>query len=140
LVTTVGVAILLITAFRLVVYLALRYTRIKGRNLKRAVVVEAGGAAAALQSRIGMLPEHGYQVVEFVKLQENDEWLAKLEQTLDNHGAHELWLCLPLEHGPAIKSVLRALRHQMVDVRYFPDLSDLPLLNHRVGEVAGLYS
>lgn len=140
LITTVGVAVFLVTAFRLLVYLTLRYTRIKGRNLKRAVVVEAGGAASALQSRIGMLPEHGYQVVKFLKLQENDEWLAELEQSLDKHGAHELWLCLPLEHGPAIKSVLRALRHQMVDVRYFPDLGDLPLLNHRVGEVAGLYS
>lgn len=140
LLTTVGVAVLLITAFRFLVYLALRYTRTKGRNLKRVVVVEASGAASALQSRIGLLPEHGYHVVEVVKLKDNDEWLAELEQTLDNQGAHELWLCLPLEHGPAIKSVLRALRHQMVDVRYFPDLGDLPLLNHRVGEVAGLYS
>jgi len=112
----------------------------KGRNLKRAVVVEAGDAASALQSRISLLPEHGYQVVEVLRLQESEEWLAGLERILDEQGAHELWLCLPLEHGPAIRSVLRALRHQMVDVRYFPDLGDLPLLNHRVGEVAGLYT
>src|SRR5690606_40988148 len=68
------------------------------------------------------------------------EWLAGLERILEEQGAHELWLCLPLEHGPAIRFVLRALRHQMVDVRYFPDLGDLPLLNHRVGEGAGLYT
>src|SRR5690606_15730045 len=114
-------------AFRLTVYLILRYTRLKGRNLKRAVVVEAGTAASALQRRIALLPEHGYQVVKILKLDQSEQWLAELERTLDEQGAHELWLCLPLEHGPAIKSVLRALRHQMVDVRYFPDLGDLPL-------------
>lgn len=140
LVTTVAVAVMLVTAFRLFVYLLLRHTRIKGRNLKKAVVVEYDGAASLLQSRLGLLPEHGYQVAEFLELQHTDEWLEQLEHALDRHGAHELWLCLPLEQGQAIKSVLRALRHQMVDVRYFPDLGDLPLLNHRVGEVAGLYS
>src|SRR3546814_6232148 len=28
----------------------------------------------------------------------------------------------------------------MVDIRYLPDLGDLPLLNHRAGEIAGLYT
>src|SRR5690606_16897132 len=33
-----------------------------------------------------------------------------------------------------------ALRHQTVDIRYLPDLGDLPLLNHRVSTIAGLYT
>jgi len=140
LVTTIGVAVTLITAFRVFIYLTLRYTRTKGRNLKKVVVVESDNSAAALHDRIGILPEHGYQLSEFLSLQRSDEWLRKLEQSLVKNTAHELWLCLPLEEGRAIKSILRALRHQMVDIRYMPDLGDLPLLNHRVGEVAGLYT
>src|SRR5690606_15417331 len=56
------------------------------------------------------------------------------------NGAHEAWLCLPLNQGEAIKAIMYALRHQTVDVRYLPDLGDLPLLNHRVSHIAGLYA
>jgi len=33
-----------------------------------------------------------------------------------------------------------ALRHHTVDVRYLPDLGDLPLLNHRISNIGGLYA
>ncbi|AEC21731.1 putative carbamoyl phosphate synthase large subunit [Pusillimonas sp. T7-7] len=139
-VTTVGVAMALVIALRFCIYLLLRYTRLKGRNLKKVIVVEAGDSAAQLRARTRLLPEHGYQVSEVLTLGSSEAWLAQLERALVDHSAHELWLCLPLEQGPAIKSILRALRHQMVNIRYLPDLSDMPLLNHRAGEVAGLYT
>ena len=53
---------------------------------------------------------------------------------------HEVWLCLPLNQGEAIKRVMYALRHHTVDVRYVPDLGDLPLLNHRISHIGGLYT
>jgi len=138
--TTVCVAVALVTGFRLLIYLLLRYSRSKGRNLKRVVVVESEDGASQLRSRLDILPEHGYQAVHFITLKSGANWIRELEDTLESNGAHELWLCLPLEQGRAIKTVLRAMRHLMVDIRYFPDLGDLPLLNHRVSEVAGLYT
>jgi len=139
-VSTVGLALLLVSAFRLCIFLFLRYTRVRGRNLKRVVVIESGNSAANLRARRSLLPEHGYEVVQTIPFERTDEWLVAVEHATAKSGAHELWLCLPLEEGRFIKSMLHALRHQTIDIRYFPDLGDLPLLNHRVGEVAGLYT
>uniref|UniRef100_UPI0033422C13 undecaprenyl-phosphate glucose phosphotransferase n=1 Tax=Castellaniella defragrans TaxID=75697 RepID=UPI0033422C13 len=140
LVTTVGLGMVLASLFRLVIFLFLRYTRMQGRNLKRVLVIESGDSAADLWARRSLLPEHGYDVVRTIAFERTPEWLASVEQVVAECGVHELWLCLPLEEGRFIKSILHALRHQTVDVRYLPDLGDLPLLNHRVGEVAGLYT
>jgi len=140
LVTTTGAALVLVTAFRLLFFLLLRYTRLKGRNLKRVVLVQSAGAGENLRARLSLLPEYGYTVVETVQLQKTDAWLDGLVPLVTKAGAHELWISLPLAQGQWIKSVLHALRHQMVEIRYFPDFADLPLLNHQVGEVAGLYT
>lgn len=140
LVLTVVLALLLGSVFRLCIFLFLRYTRVRGRNLKRVLVVESGDSAANLRARRSLLPEHGYEVVQTLPFDRTEEWLAMMRQEVAQSGAHELWLCLPLEEGRFIKSILHALRLQTVDIRYFPDLGDLPLLNHRVGEVAGLYT
>src|SRR5690606_3279159 len=59
---------------------------------------------------------------------------------VEERGVHEVWLCLPLNQGEAIKRVIYALRHLTVDVRYVPDLGDLPLLNHRISSIGGLYA
>src|SRR3546814_328678 len=128
LVTTVGVAVGLATFFRLVMYAGLRYVRTKGHNLKKVVVVEAGSAAANLHARMPILHEHGYHIGSVLQLQHSDDWLVKLERALVDNHAHELWLCLPLEQGQALKTILRALRHQMVDIRYLPIWAICPCL------------
>ncbi|WP_237173399.1 undecaprenyl-phosphate glucose phosphotransferase [Paracandidimonas lactea] len=140
LVTTTGAALVLVTAFRFLFFLLLRYTRLKGRNLKRVILVQSEGAGENLRARLPLLAEYGYTVVETVPLQKADAWLDGLVPLVTKAGAHELWISLPLAQGQWIKSVLHALRHQMVEIRYFPDFADLPLLNHQVGEVAGLYT
>lgn len=137
---TVAASLALVTAFRIGAYWLLRSVRAKGKNLKSVVVVEGGQAARALRSRASALPEQGYKVVATLPLRHTPEWHEKLVQCVLQHGAHEVWLCLPLHEGEAIKTVLHTLRHQTVDIRYLPDLGDLPLLNHRVSDVAGLYA
>lgn len=138
--TMLAIALVLASVFRLGVYLFLRYTRVHGRNLKRVLVVESGTAAANLRARRALLPENGYDLVRFLPFNRDPAWLDTLSGAVHDSGVHELWLCLPLEDGRFIKSILHGLRHYTVDVRYFPDLGDLPLLNHQVGEVAGLYT
>jgi len=133
-------ALFLVSLFRLCVFLLLRRIRVRGRNLKRVVLIEAGDSAANLRARWHLLPEHGYDVVRVIAFDRSPEWLETVVLETTGCGAHELWLCLPLEDGHFIKPILHALRYLTVDVRYMPDLGDLPLLNHRVGEVAGLYT
>ena len=140
LVSTLAVAVVLVTVFRFVVYLVLRRVRSKGRNLKGAFVIEAGNSAAAIRSKQGELSEHGYRIVKTLPLEKTEAWLDRLVTEVAESGVHEVWLCLPLHEGESIKTILHALRHQTVDIRYLPDLGDLPLLNHRVGEIAGLYA
>lgn len=140
LVSTLAVAVVLVTVFRFVVYLVLRRVRSKGRNLKGAFVIEAGNSAAAIRSKQGELSEHGYRIVKTLPLEKNQAWLDQLVSEVVESGVHEVWLCLPLHEGESIKTILHALRHQTVDIRYLPDLGDLPLLNHQVGEIAGLYA
>lgn len=53
---------------------------------------------------------------------------------------HEVWLCLPLQEGESVKKILHSLRHLTLDVRFIPNLSDLPLLNHRVSYISGMYA
>lgn len=134
-VITVAIAILLFTAFRLVMYLMLRRARVLGKNLKRVVVVESGSAAASLREREHLLAGYGYHVARVIPLEATPAWLDRLEQIVEDAGAHELWICSSLEDTDAVKSVLHAVRLLTVDVRYVPDL---PLLNHQLGEVAGL--
>lgn len=140
LVSTLTVAIALVTVFRLFIYVVLRRIRSKGLNLKHALVVEAGTSAANLRARQSELSENGYYIAAVLPLRKNQEWLRLLVEEVTRTGAHEVWLCLPLHEGESIKTILHALRHETVDIRYLPDLGDLPLLNHRVSEIAGLYA
>lgn len=140
LLSTLAVALCFVTIFRVSVYLYLRHLRMHGRNLKQALVVEMGNAAAPLRAVLDELPEQGYQVVCFRQLRDNEEWYEQLRNEVLECRAHEVWLCLPLNQGEAIKSVMYALRHLTVDVRYLPDLGDLPLLNHRISSIGGLYA
>lgn len=140
LVSTLAVTLAIVTAFRVVVYVVLRSARARGKNLKNVLVVETSGHAAPVWRMLTELPEHGYKVVCSLLLEDHDAWHEKLRRQVVECGVHEVWLCLPLNQGEAIKSVMYALRHQTVDVRYIPDLGDLPLLNHRISHIGPFYA
>lgn len=65
-----------------------------------------------------------------------DQVVAKIRQS----GCTEVWICMPLDMGGMVKAMMYHLRNETVEIRYLPELSDIPLLNHRVSAVAGLYS
>ncbi|MYN12317.1 undecaprenyl-phosphate glucose phosphotransferase [Pusillimonas sp. TS35] len=140
LLTSLAISVGLTTLFRLFMFLVLRKMRARGRNLKHVLLVESGRAAAALRARWPTLREQGYNVVKTMPLEHTEDWLRQIAGEVVRSGVHEVWLCLPLQEGEAIKTIMHALRHHTVDIRYVPDLGDLPLLNHRVSEIAGLYT
>jgi len=138
--STIFASVLLITVFRLGIFLFLRRIRVKGKNLKNAVVVESESTANELNETLPGLAEYGYRVVQRIRLAPGEAWIGDLVANVMEQGAHEVWLRLPINRGEEIKNILYALRHLTVEVRYMPDLGDLPLLNHQISYIAGMYS
>lgn len=138
--TTIFISICLVSLFRLSIFFVLRSIRTKGKNLKNVLVVETSYAANELDEKLPALSEYGYKVVRRVRIASDQAWTNNLVAEITQHGAHEVWLRLPLHYGEEIKTILYALRHLTVEVRYMPDLGDLPLLNHRIANIAGIYS
>ncbi|KJK19529.1 undecaprenyl-phosphate glucose phosphotransferase [Pseudomonas sp. BIGb0427] len=127
-------------SFRVIVYLVLRQLRSSGMNLKSVLLVDTGGETARRLNRTRKLNEFGFKVATSFNYRADESWLAELVEQVERHGAHEVWLCLPLSEGGGIQAVMYALRHHTVAVRFIPEWGDIRLLNHRVSYIAGLYS
>lgn len=52
----------------------------------------------------------------------------------------EIWLGYPLIQGNRVRHLMRLLAGIPSSIRFFPDLPDIRFLNHRITQVAGLYS
>jgi putative colanic acid biosynthesis UDP-glucose lipid carrier transferase len=135
-----GIGISMSMLVRLVVFQGLRYVRSSGHNLKCVLLVGAGGDVSQKLEQDDSLYQHGYRITSRLRFDEKNEWIKQLVSTVSDSGVHEVWLCLPLSSGDTIKTVLYELRHLTVEVRFIPEWGDIPLLNHRVSNVAGLYS
>lgn len=137
-VASVGLGCFALTAFRLLLFWVLRAARASGKNLKGVVVVQIGQAGQRIHERSELLLQHGYQVVSTINLGDATDWDRDLVARIGQTRAHELWLCLPLEEGARIRQIVHVVRNLLIDVRYFPDWGDMPLLSRQVGEVAGM--
>lgn len=131
---------LLCLLLRVVVFLLLRHLRSSGMNLKSILLVDLGGESAGQLSKGQALREYGFKVENQLTYRSADEWLQQLVERVDEYCVHEVWLCLPLTEGGAVRSIIYALRHHTVAVRFIPEWGDIPLLNHKVSRIAGIYS
>lgn len=125
---------------RLSAFLLLRRLRGSGRNLKTVLLVDSGGLSAGQLNNGRIREEYGFKVVCNHRFSHDEGWLDSLVARVDEHGVHEVWLCLPLSEGGAVRSILYALRHHTVAVRFIPDWGDIRLLNHKISHIAGLYT
>lgn len=64
----------------------------------------------------------------------------KINLDITNSGAQEIWLAMPLDMGSSLKKVLYAIRHQTSEIRFFPEISDLPLINQHVSNILDMVS
>ncbi|MDP5292523.1 undecaprenyl-phosphate glucose phosphotransferase [Oceanimonas sp. CHS3-5] len=142
----VGLALLVsflsAAAGRVAIQLLLRQARRMGRSLRSVFLV--GPVRNILQAGHGMrsAPEEGYCIAGIQRLKEkvSEEDLINLARRVAASGAQEVWICVPLEMGPAVRSIFQALRNHMVEVRFIPEFRDMQLLNHRTSEVAGQFA
>lgn len=127
----------------------LSWLRRRGFNRKAVVVVGGGDLGARIIRRLHGLDWLGLDVVAVfddmpalqgcqvggVQVRGGcDQILAFLEQQL----VHEVWLALPLRAEQRMQSVLRALRHSTVTVRWVPDMFTFSLINHSMSDFAGV--
>jgi len=137
--------------FRLLVYAVLGLVRSKGWNQKQVLILGNGPTAELVVRRLQQSDWIGYDVAGIVPITERCssdglqdipciENIPNLEGYIREKGIKETWICLPLSEGERIHDLLYELRHSTVDIRYAPDMSDLRLLNHKVSEVAGVYT
>ncbi|MFC2992534.1 undecaprenyl-phosphate glucose phosphotransferase [Halomonas tibetensis] len=138
---------------RTALYVLLRRLRSRGRNIKRVLLIGQPVNIARVQQRLIDLPYLGYQVSDTLVddtacaddgvqcqagMVKRVRGLA--QRSIFQREFDEIWLTYPLTHGDTVKQLADALLAVPVAIRYFPDLSDVRLLNHRVAQVADMYS
>ncbi|GHC29869.1 undecaprenyl-phosphate glucose phosphotransferase [Kushneria pakistanensis] len=119
----------------------LRY-RLRGRHRRPVFLVGPGKTLLNITQHMRARQGAGYSVSGVHRLnRELSEFdLANIARRVARSECREVWICMPLSMGNTVQAIMYALRHQTAEIRFFPELSDLPLLNHRVSEIVGLYS
>lgn len=129
---------------RSVLYTYLRYLRSRGKNLKRVLLIGPEKNLRYTEQQLSSLAFIGYTVTQRIV----DDHSANVSSTVAElaHNStfqrdfDEIWLSYPLSQGETVRRLAGDFAGVPVSVRYFPDLSDVRLLNHRAAQVAGMYS
>ncbi|GAA3896986.1 undecaprenyl-phosphate glucose phosphotransferase [Halomonas cibimaris] len=142
-VTACGVLITGI-AMRACLYSYLRRLRARGGNVKRVLLIGREQNVARLEKRLAHVAHAGYTVHDGLVDDGSDAFIQRVRalagQSAFHRGFDEVWLGYSLSEGEKIRVIATALIGVPVSVRYFPDLTDIRLLNHRMAQIVGLYS
>ncbi len=130
---------------RILLRVGLRWLRSHGYNQRSIVIVGSEGLGEEVARRLLASPWIGLKVTGFFNassgvpqpgvpilggLQDVADYVAKAR-------IDQVWIALPLNEQVKVESLLNALRHSVVDIRFVPDIFGFRLLNHSVTEVAG---
>ncbi|MGO3700555.1 MULTISPECIES: undecaprenyl-phosphate glucose phosphotransferase [Halomonas] len=132
------------STMRTLLYVYLKRLRAKGHNLKRVLLVGKKDNIALLEEMIVKTPHAGYIVMGHY-VDENDpaffhKIAAFAKANIFQREFDEIWLGYPLVQSNRVRHLMRLLAGIPASIRFFPDLTDIRLLNHRITQVAGLYS
>lgn len=131
---------------RILLRVALRWLRSHGFNQRRIVIVGAEGLGEEVAKRLLASPWIGLQVEGFFNagpaahVEPGVPILGGLPDVagyVEEERIDQVWIALPLKEQDKVESLLHALRHSAVDIRFIPDIFGFRLLNHSVTEVAG---
>jgi putative colanic acid biosynthesis UDP-glucose lipid carrier transferase len=140
-----GSAIALI-GLRLVVYTALRTARDHGLNQKRVLLIGFGTLGHDLWHRVAATRSAGYEIMGIYADKKEQlplgvrrvPDLTGVSAFVRQHEIREVWVALPMESGQAVREVMYHLRHDLIDIRWIPDVVSVRLLGHRVEEFMGV--
>nr|SPS05913.1 UDP-glucose:undecaprenyl-phosphate glucose-1-phosphate transferase [Candidatus Nitrotoga fabula] len=137
------------TLFRLILRSSLRFLRRRGINTRNIVIAGAGELGREVAQRItashwtGLkiigfyddAPQFQGQVIEGVPVRGG---LPLLPQEATGLGVNQVWIALPLNQDAHVKSMVAQLNRLPVQITFVPDIYGVHLLNHSIGEIAGL--
>jgi len=131
-------------ATRSALYAYLRRLRARGANIKRVLLVGHSSNIKRLENRLREMSYAGYKIKEAFVDDNSDNFIESIAaltaRCAFERDFDEIWLSYPLSDGEKIRRLSANLIGIPVSVRYFPDLTDIRLLNHRMSQVVGLYS
>ncbi|MGS2745221.1 undecaprenyl-phosphate glucose phosphotransferase [Halomonas sp. LS-001] len=129
---------------RVGLYLYLRHMRAAGRNQKRVLLIGHEDNLALLERKVIDTPHAGYIVSRRYIDSANKPFLVEIRRlaqaSIFQRDFDEVWLGYPLADGGRVRQLMALLAGVPVTVRYFPEQPDIRLLNHRITQLAGLYS
>jgi putative colanic acid biosynthesis UDP-glucose lipid carrier transferase len=139
---------LIVTLFtRLLAYRLLLLFYRYGYNKQKVAIVGAGRLGQAIGTSLQKESAYGFELVAFFddnteKWQQHYEGISvypatELAQWVAEHHVNEVWFAMPLRAEERLLSLLHALRHNTVNIRYVPNLTSLRLLNHAPRKVLG---
>lgn len=132
---------------RAAVRLASRYFRQHGRNQRHIVIYGSPGSAANLVRQVNNAPWAGFKVSAVFLDQDQSQDVegvpvvgdvGSIDAYVAEHSIDQVWIAVPLRMEESVTAILNALRNSTVDIRYFPDMKGMRLINHSVSEVVGM--
>ena len=136
-------------AFHSALRIGLRWLRKRGYNVRRVAVIGAGRLGKSVVQHLNESPWTGFilsgfydddptlrgQAIVGIRVAGAPDDLIALAQAGQ---VDEVWLTLPLRAEGRMKEIMACLRNTTVNVRFVPDIFGFSLLNHSLGEVAGV--
>lgn len=139
---TLVISFLLCAFARLVAKKLLSWLRLRGLNRRKVFLIGPGVTLRGITRHMREEQSAGFSISGIHRIN-HDPGLEEMEvitRRVAERQVHEVWICMPLALGGVVKSLMYSLRHQTVEIRFIPEFSDLPLINHRVSQVVGLYT
>ena len=136
-------------AFHSAMRIGLRWLRQRGYNVRRVALIGAGRLGRDVVQHLREAPWTGFvlagiydddpglhgHTVEGVPVAGSPDDLVMRAKA---GGLEEIWLTLPLRAEERMKEIMLQLRNTTVNVRFVPNIFGFSLLNHSMGEVAGV--
>ena len=128
----------------------LHWLRARGLDQRRVLIVGANGLAARVADLFRRQPWMGFAAIGVVSTAYDAAPPAdlpalggvhELAALVDLHQPQQVWITLPLRAEPLIRDILARLEQCTVEIKYVPDLDDLPLLrssSEQLGDLAVL--
>jgi len=117
-------------SLRLFILFWLRKHRLGGQNQVSIGLVCNSSTYNYILSKINAYPWSGYKVVELMNVDHDDSCAS-----LNIANCQELWIALPMQQETKLREILHHFRHQSIDVRYIPSMSDFSLINHSISHM-----
>lgn len=144
--TWVSGACLASILLRVLTYPILNRLRMRGRNRRSVLLVGDAHSCATAIEHIRRTPSAGFDTKRVLivdadtqhELSDIPHEHYQIGRPLE-HTEQEVWICLPLSRGDAVKDIQASLSLSTGNVRYMPDLRDFRLINHNISNVADLF-